>query len=148
MPASSTSRESTTGTTTSASIPHATDPPSISTNNRLVDRTKSSRMGWSDVTLSLVGPIVGSLLDHFTDRWNFIFGEKYVKMDQHKYQALSTGGHQETSLSHHMLNRMQGHLGRGVRRFMGDEEEDGERDFGHEDTREEPQGLSIQLCRR
>ena len=34
-----------------------------------VDRTKSSRMGWSDVTLSMRGPIVNSLIAHFGDRW-------------------------------------------------------------------------------
>jgi len=37
-------------------------------NNKL-DRTKGSRMGWSDVSVSLSGPIVNSLLIHFTDRW-------------------------------------------------------------------------------
>lgn len=34
-----------------------------------LDRTKSSRMGWSDVAISLNGPIVGSLIHHFKDRW-------------------------------------------------------------------------------
>lgn len=35
----------------------------------VVDRTKSSRMGWSDVALSLNGPIVSDLVSHFVDRW-------------------------------------------------------------------------------
>ena len=26
-------------------------------------------MGWSDVTLSMKGPIVNSLINHFADRW-------------------------------------------------------------------------------
>lgn len=26
-------------------------------------------MGWSDITISMKGPIVTSLLDHFIDRW-------------------------------------------------------------------------------
>ena len=34
-----------------------------------LDRTKSSRMGWTDVAISLNGPIVGSLIHHFKDRW-------------------------------------------------------------------------------
>lgn len=34
-----------------------------------VDRTKSSRMGWSDVALSMNGKIVHNLVDHFVDRW-------------------------------------------------------------------------------
>jgi phosphatidylserine/phosphatidylglycerophosphate/cardiolipin synthase-like enzyme len=35
----------------------------------VVDRTKSSRMGWSDISISLSGPIVSSLAIHFVDRW-------------------------------------------------------------------------------
>ena len=34
-----------------------------------VDRTKSSRMGWSDISISLSGPILDSLAIHFTQRW-------------------------------------------------------------------------------
>lgn len=34
-----------------------------------VDRTRSARMGWSDVAISLSGPIVHSLMVHFTQRW-------------------------------------------------------------------------------
>lgn len=34
-----------------------------------LDRTKSSRMGWSDVALSMQGPIIESLVHHFVDRW-------------------------------------------------------------------------------
>lgn len=34
-----------------------------------VDRTKNSRMGWSDVALSMEGPITRSLVAHFVDRW-------------------------------------------------------------------------------
>lgn len=34
-----------------------------------LDRTKSSRMGWSDVALSMQGPIIDSLVHHFVDRW-------------------------------------------------------------------------------
>ncbi|KAF4778183.1 hypothetical protein HER10_EVM0000993 [Colletotrichum scovillei] len=56
-----------------------------------LDRTKSSRMGWSDVSLSLSGPIVANLADHFVDRWNFIYGEKYGKKNPGKYQALGGG---------------------------------------------------------
>ncbi|EHK22401.1 uncharacterized protein TRIVIDRAFT_81710 [Trichoderma virens Gv29-8] len=33
-----------------------------------LDRTKSSRMGWSDVALSMNGPIVSDLVSHFVDR--------------------------------------------------------------------------------
>jgi phospholipase D1/2 len=42
-----------------------------------LDRTKNSRMGWSDISLCLRGPIVDDLKAHFVQRWNFIFKEKY-----------------------------------------------------------------------
>ncbi|KND93239.1 Phospholipase D1 [Tolypocladium ophioglossoides CBS 100239] len=37
-----------------------------------LDRTKTSRMGWSDVALSMNGAIVGSLVEHFVDRWQVL----------------------------------------------------------------------------
>lgn len=36
-------------------------------------------MGWSDVALCLSGPVVQDLRTHFTQRWNFIYDEKYSK---------------------------------------------------------------------
>ncbi|KAF8453731.1 hypothetical protein BDZ91DRAFT_668435 [Kalaharituber pfeilii] len=42
-----------------------------------LDRTKSSRMGWSDVALSIQGPILKDMARHFIQRWNFIYDEKY-----------------------------------------------------------------------
>ncbi|EON96350.1 putative phospholipase d protein [Phaeoacremonium minimum UCRPA7] len=56
-------------------------------NNKL-DRTQSSRMGWSDISISLSGPIVNSLNIHFTDRWNYIFSQKYHAKDGEKYQMI------------------------------------------------------------
>ena len=44
-------------------------------NNKL-DRKHNSRMGWSDVSISLQGPVVEDLKAHFAQRWNFIFFEK------------------------------------------------------------------------
>ncbi|KAH8680863.1 putative phospholipase D [Xylariales sp. PMI_506] len=60
-------------------------------NHNQLDRTKSSRMGWSDISISLDGPIVKNLVDHFVDRWNYIFGEKYIAQDPEKYAKLSIG---------------------------------------------------------
>ncbi|KAK7998141.1 hypothetical protein PG989_006181 [Apiospora arundinis] len=59
-----------------------------------LDRTQSSRMGWSDISISLDGPIVSNLIDHFSDRWNFIFEQKYSGKDPGKYEPVpsSTGG--------------------------------------------------------
>ncbi|RDL38671.1 putative phospholipase D1 [Venustampulla echinocandica] len=64
-------------------------------NNKL-DRTKNSRMGWSDVSLCLRGPVVDDLRAHFVQRWNYIFKEKYdLKGD--KYTALSLTPSETTS---------------------------------------------------
>lgn len=57
-------------------------------NNKL-DRSKSSRMGWSDLSLCLRGPIVEDLRAHFVQRWNFIFNEKYDRSQKDKYRPLS-----------------------------------------------------------
>ena len=43
-----------------------------------LDRKFNSRMGWSDVSISLVGPVVEDLKDHFAQRWNFIYWDKYA----------------------------------------------------------------------
>lgn len=38
-------------------------------------------MGWTDISLCLRGPVVQDLRTHFTQRWNFIYDEKYGKKD-------------------------------------------------------------------
>jgi phospholipase D1/2 len=95
-------------------------------NNKL-DRTFNSRMGWSDVSISLKGPIVEDLKDHFAQRWNFIYWEKYAvrKVDNvhplpyrpsragiigHPYQQSSEdGGEPEGEGQYeHFRNRMHG----------------------------------------
>ncbi|KAK2745422.1 hypothetical protein FQN57_003765 [Myotisia sp. PD_48] len=43
-----------------------------------LDRKTSSRMGWTDVAVSLHGPVVEDLRKHFVDRWNYIYDEKYA----------------------------------------------------------------------
>lgn len=57
-------------------------------NQNKLNRTRSSRMGWSDVALSLDGPVVEDLFSHFVDRWNFIFDEKYASYDDNKYERM------------------------------------------------------------
>ncbi|KAK6381231.1 hypothetical protein LTS17_004287 [Exophiala oligosperma] len=52
-----------------------------------LDRTTSSRMGWSDIAICLQGSCVADLCHHFIDRWNFIYDEKYnVRQDQRYYR--------------------------------------------------------------
>ncbi|KAL7796537.1 putative phospholipase D [Trichoderma ceciliae] len=62
-----------------------------------LDRTKSSRMGWSDVALSMNGPIVSDLVSHFVDRWNFLLDAKYNDKDPGKYERLSPPGGSRSS---------------------------------------------------
>ncbi|KAI1436321.1 hypothetical protein GGR50DRAFT_651645 [Xylaria sp. CBS 124048] len=103
-----------------------------------LDRTKNSRMGWSDISISLNGPIVHSLLDHFTDRWNFIFDEKYREKDPGKYRRLELSNGENTRGFRDRFNR-------GVRHYMGD---DNEEEDEYEDEQPRRQGkLNIQLCR-
>lgn len=53
-----------------------------------LDRTKSSRMGWSDCSISMQGPICHSLVEHFVTRWNFIYNEKYDVRKDVRYGLL------------------------------------------------------------
>ncbi|KAL8939295.1 MAG: hypothetical protein Q9216_003430 [Gyalolechia sp. 2 TL-2023] len=57
-------------------------------NNKL-DRTKNSRMGWSDISVSLRGPVVEDLRAHFVERWNFIYDEKYDVRKDIRYSRLT-----------------------------------------------------------
>ncbi|KAK3687304.1 hypothetical protein B0T22DRAFT_478641 [Podospora appendiculata] len=118
-------------------------------NNKL-DRTKSSRMGWSDISISLSGPIVNSLAIHFADRWNFIFNQKYLTRDIGKYQLI------ELEASHvptpqrmipegdDSFSGLHHHFGRRMRNFF---------EGGEEEQQEAPvvksrDGAHIQLTRR
>ncbi|KPM38755.1 hypothetical protein AK830_g7800 [Neonectria ditissima] len=91
-----------------------------------LDRTKSSRMGWSDVALSMNGPIVSNLVEHFVDRWNFIYAAKYKNKNPGKYTKLeidheSSRGHQ----SHDdYLGGLTDQFNRGLSKLMshGDDE--------------------------
>jgi len=114
-----------------------------------LDRAKNGRMGWSDITVSMVGPIVTNLLDHFIDRWNFIQDEKYSKKDRGKYNKLSLDGGAVIE-EHHIPRNMHEMHGR-FRRFMGnDDENEGEHERRHESARrdeERHESAAIQLCR-
>ena len=57
-------------------------------NNKL-DRTTSSRMGWSDISISLHGPVVEDLKNHFAQRWNFIYNEKYDVRKDARYSRIT-----------------------------------------------------------
>lgn len=57
-------------------------------NNKL-DRTQNSRMGWNDLSICLSGPVVQDLREHFVERWNFIYQEKYRVRKDDRYSLLS-----------------------------------------------------------
>ncbi|KXS19116.1 phospholipase D/nuclease [Gonapodya prolifera JEL478] len=57
-----------------------------------LDRSLIPRMGWSDISISMSGPIVDSLLAHFVSRWDFIYGQKYNTEDgRKKYAPIGNG---------------------------------------------------------
>jgi phospholipase D1/2 len=56
-----------------------------------LDRTKDARMGWSDLSISLEGPVIEDLGAHFVQRWNFIYDSKYTVRGNSRYQPLSLG---------------------------------------------------------
>ena len=58
----------------------------------VLDRKTSARMGWSDISISLHGPVVEDLKLHFVERWNFIYNEKYDVRKDARYTRLSFKG--------------------------------------------------------
>jgi phospholipase D1/2 len=102
-------------------------------NNKL-DRTVSSRMGWSDVALCLAGPVVQDLRTHFSQRWNFIYDEKYSKKAT-RYTRLpdtSSGAQQGGYYPSQPAPQRELEGDEGQRGFGGSNDESGERGlFGH-----------------
>lgn len=55
-----------------------------------LDRKATPRMGWSDISVSLRGPVVEDLRRHFVERWNFIWKTKYNSdHEDNRYQRLT-----------------------------------------------------------
>jgi phospholipase D1/2 len=65
-----------------------------------LDRTKSSRIGWSDLSICLQGPVVEDLGAHFVQRWNFIYDQKYC-VDGSRYKPLSLGKSLTSDATYH-----------------------------------------------
>ncbi|RAL04806.1 putative phospholipase D (PLD) [Aspergillus ibericus CBS 121593] len=57
-----------------------------------LDRKKTSRMGWSDISVSLHGQAVEDLRKHFVQRWNFIYDLKYQSRNNSRYSRLTLYG--------------------------------------------------------
>ncbi|KAF5673758.1 phospholipase [Fusarium heterosporum] len=105
-----------------------------------LDRTKSSRMGWSDVALSMNGPITRDMVDHFVDRWNFLFKEKYSKKNPGKYHKIELPPRDSASRGDRRSRGEDDYLGglteqfsRGMNRLrsFGEHDEPHDRDRGH-----------------
>lgn len=60
--------------------------------NNQLDRRTMSRMGWSDISVSLHGGVVEDLRRHFVERWNFIYDAKYRVREQTRYTRLALHG--------------------------------------------------------
>ena len=74
-------------------------------NNKL-DRKDSSRMGWSDISICLRGPVVEDLRAHFTERWNFIYNEKYDVRKDARYSRLTFTQNEAGSVPPHQSPAM------------------------------------------
>ncbi|KAJ5405099.1 hypothetical protein N7465_006383 [Penicillium sp. CMV-2018d] len=60
--------------------------------NNQLDRKTMSRMGWSDISVSLHGAAVEDLRRHFVERWNFIYDLKYKVRSDSRYARLALHG--------------------------------------------------------
>lgn len=90
-----------------------------------LDRLTNSRMGWSDLSLCLQGPVVEDIRAHFAQRWNFIFKEKYDVREK-KYGGLMLRGEDIPD---------------------GYYQQDGTNVVGADPGRDDQQGVSVQLVR-
>jgi phospholipase D1/2 len=55
-----------------------------------LDRATNSRMGWSDISLSIKGPVVEDLRVHFLTRWNWICSQLSARSIGTRYATPST----------------------------------------------------------
>ncbi|EAW14505.1 putative phospholipase D (PLD) [Aspergillus clavatus NRRL 1] len=64
-----------------------------------LNRERTSRMGWSDISVSLHGQVVEDLRRHFVERWNFIYDTKYQVRKDVRYSKLALYGRPSSSTS-------------------------------------------------
>jgi phospholipase D1/2 len=83
-------------------------------------------MGWSDVSLCLSGPAVQDLRTHFSQRWNFIYDEKYSKKATRYSRLSATGSGAQQDPQQRGLDGEEGEEERG----FGDEQYDGQGERG------------------
>jgi len=110
--------------------------------DNVVSRLEHSRMGWTDIAMSLVGPSVDDLKTHFIQRWNFIYDSKYDARGVARYTRLDDsfikGGH-----GYHRR-----HLKEKLKENLYDDGDYQEGDYySRPPSREDPEGVRIQICR-
>lgn len=71
-----------------------------------LDRTQTSRMGWSDVAVSFHGPAVEDIRRLFVERWNFLYDTKYQSRNDPRFSRLALHGH--SSFGGHPAQQQQG----------------------------------------
>jgi phospholipase D1/2 len=109
-----------------------------------VSRLEISRMGWSDVALSLIGPAVEDLKLHFVQRWNFIYDEKYDARGVARYTRLDESMYKGGQGYHRRyLKEKVKHAARGYD-DEGGYGSAGGRDY---DNQPGPEGVRCQICR-
>ncbi|KAL4912357.1 hypothetical protein BDW62DRAFT_206548 [Aspergillus aurantiobrunneus] len=57
-----------------------------------LDKTQTSRMGWSDVAVSFHGPAVEDIRRMFVERWNFLYDSKYQSRNDSRFSRLALYG--------------------------------------------------------
>lgn len=62
-----------------------------------LDRTQTSRMGWSDVAVSFHGPAVEDIRRMFVERWNFLYDSKYKSRNDARFGRLALYGRPNSS---------------------------------------------------
>ncbi|KAJ5672170.1 Phospholipase D/Transphosphatidylase [Penicillium longicatenatum] len=72
-----------------------------------LDRRVSSRMGWSDTSISLHGAVVEDLRRHFVERWNFIYDAKYQSRNDSRYARLALYGRPTSVPGQHQGGQQQ-----------------------------------------
>lgn len=65
-----------------------------------LDRKTMSRMGWSDISVSLHGAVVEDLRRHFVERWNFIYDSKYKVRSDSRYARLALYSQPQSASGH------------------------------------------------
>jgi phospholipase D1/2 len=112
--------------------------------DNVVSRLELPRMGWSDVAMSLMGPGVRDLQNHFVQRWNFIYDDKYDARGVARYSRLDEssfkGGHGYHR--RHFKEKVKESLKDPS--YYDDYYQQQQQGYGRP---QEPEGVRIQICR-